>query len=40
LPAFGSKESAEKFSKEYGGKRVMEFEKISDALIRLLNGRI
>ena len=40
LPAFGSKESAEKFSKEYDGKRVMKFEKISDALIRLLNGRI
>jgi nitrous oxide reductase accessory protein NosL len=40
LPAFATKESAEKFSKEYNGKRIMKFEKISDALIRLLNGRI
>ena len=40
LPAFATKESAEKFSKEYNCKRIMKFEKISDALIRLLNGRI
>ena len=40
LPAFVSKESAEKFSKAYKGKRIMEFNDISDALIRLLNGRI
>ena len=40
LPAFGSKESAEKFSKEYHGQRIMQFDDISDALIRLLNGRI
>ncbi len=40
LPAFATKEEAEKFSKEYGGKRVMAFDDISDALIRLLNGRI
>ena len=40
LPAFKSKEEAEKFSKEYDGKRVMPFNKISNALIKLLNGRI
>ena len=40
LVAFDSKESAEQFSKEYGGKRIMKFDEISDALIRLLNGRI
>jgi nitrous oxide reductase accessory protein NosL len=40
LPAFATKESAEKFSKKYSGKRIMKFNKISDALIRLLNGRI
>jgi len=40
LPAFATKESAEKFSKKYSGKRIMKFDKISDALIRLLNGRI
>ena len=40
LPAFDSKESAEQFSKEYGGSRIMKFDEISDALIRLLNGRI
>ena len=40
LVAFSSKEHAEIFSKKYSGKRIFEFEKISDALIRLLNGRI
>jgi len=40
LPAFKSKEEAEKFSKQYNGKRILPFDKISDALIRLLNGRI
>ena len=40
LPAFKTKESAEKFSKTNNGKRIMKFDKISDALIRLLNGRI
>jgi nitrous oxide reductase accessory protein NosL len=40
LPAFGSKESAEKFSKEFGGNRILKFDEVSDALIRLLNGRI
>jgi len=40
LPAFATKESAEKFFKKYSGKRIMKFDEISDALIRLLNGRI
>jgi nitrous oxide reductase accessory protein NosL len=40
LPAFATKEGAEKFSKEENGKRIMKFDEVSDALIRLLNGRI
>jgi len=40
LPAFKSKEEAEKFSKQYDGKRVMSFDQVSNALINLLNGRI
>ncbi len=40
LPAFATKEGAEKFSKEENGKRILQFDEVSDALIRLLNGRI
>ena len=40
LVAIGSKEEAEKFSKAYSGKRVLKFDEVSDALIRLINGRI
>ena len=40
LVALETKEGAEAFSKKYGGKRIFEFDKVSDALIRLLNGRI
>ena len=40
LVALGSKEAAEKFSKAYSGKRIFKFDEVSDALIRLLNGRI
>ena len=40
LPAFVSEESAKKYSKSHKGKRIMKFDDISDALIRLLNGRI
>ncbi|WP_373035984.1 nitrous oxide reductase accessory protein NosL [Sulfurimonas sp.] len=40
LPAFATYESAEDFSKTYNGKRIMHFNEISEALIRLLNGRI
>jgi len=40
LVAFATKEAAEDFSKAHNGKRVMPFDKVSDALIRLINGRI
>jgi len=40
LVAIGGKIEAEKFSKKYGGKRIFKFDEVSDALIRLLNGRI
>jgi nitrous oxide reductase accessory protein NosL len=40
LVAIGSKEEADKFAQKYNGKRVMKFDEVSDALIRLLNGRI
>ncbi len=35
-----TKEEAEAFSKKYSGKRIFKFDEVSDALIRLLNGRI
>jgi len=40
LVAIDTKEAAEAFSKKYSGKRVFKFDEVSDALIRLLNGRI
>ena len=40
LIAIKSKESAEKFAAKFNGKRIMKFDEVSDALIRLLNGRI
>lgn len=40
LVPFATKEAAEKFSKAHKGHRVMPFNKVSDALIRLINGRI
>ena len=40
LVPFASEDEAKKFAKKYSGKRIMKFDKISDALIRLLNGRI
>ncbi len=40
LVPFATKEAAEKFSKAYSGKRIFKFDEVSDALIRLLNGRI
>ncbi len=40
LPAFGDKQSAQNFADRYSGKRVFGFEQVSDALIRLLNGKI
>jgi len=40
LPAFATKESAEKFAKVNSGKRVMSFDSVPVALIKLLNGKI
>jgi len=40
LVAFDSYKSAEEFSKKHNGKRILGFREVSDALIRLLNGRI
>lgn len=40
LVAVGSKKEAEKFAQKYNGKRVLKFDEVSDALIRLLNGRL
>lgn len=40
LPAFASKESAEKFAKQYEGRRVLDFSQVSDGLINLLNNRL
>ena len=40
LVAFKSEVAAKKFAEEYSGKRIFKFDEISDALIRLLNGRI
>ena len=40
LVPFATKEAADTFSKAHNGARVMPFDKVSDALIRLINGRI
>ncbi len=40
LVAFNSYAAAEKFSKEHNGNRILGFRDVSDALIRLINGRI
>lgn len=40
LVPFAKYEDAQAFSKRHNGKRVMAFAEISDALIRLINGRI
>jgi len=40
LVPFESKAEAKKFSQEYSGKRILKFNEIPDALIKLLNGRI
>jgi len=40
LTPFATYEAAENYSKTHNGKRIMHFNEISDALIRLLNGRI
>ena len=40
LVAFDSYKMAKEFSAKHNGKRVLSFKEVSDALIRLLNGRI
>jgi len=40
LIPFDSYAAAEEFSKKNNGKRIMSFKEVSDALIRLINGRI
>ena len=40
LIPFATREAAEAFSKAHNGHRVMPFDKVSDPLIRLINGRI
>ena len=40
LPAFASKEKAEKFAKQYDGKRVLDFSQVSNGLINLLNDKL
>ena len=40
LIAFNSYADAEEFSKKHNGKRILGFRDVSDALIRLINGRI
>jgi len=40
LIPFDSYADAEEFSKTHSGKRILSFKEVSDALIRLINGRI
>jgi len=40
LVAFDSYKTAQEFAEKHNGKRVFGFREVSDALIRLLNGRI
>ena len=40
LVAFDSYRAAQEFSKAHNGKRILKFREVSDALIRLINGRI
>ena len=40
LIPFDSYAAAEEFSKAHNGKRILSFREVSDALIRLINGRI
>ena len=40
LIPFDSYAAAEEFSKKHNGKRILGFRDVSDALIRLINGRI
>jgi copper chaperone NosL len=40
LVPFASYKEAQKFAQEHNGKRILSFQEVSDALIRLINGRI
>ena len=40
LVAFASEAEAKKFAKAFNGKRILKFDEVPDALIKLLNGRI
>jgi nitrous oxide reductase accessory protein NosL len=40
LVAFKNENDAKNFSKKHNGKRILKFNEVSDALIRLINGRI
>ena len=40
LVPLATKEAAQKFSDTYSGKRILKFDEVPDALIKLLNGRI
>jgi len=40
LVPLATKEAAQKFSDQYSGKRILKFNEVPDALIKLLNGRI
>ena len=40
LVPLASEDEAKKFSQKYSGKRIMKFDEVKDALIKLLNGRI
>ncbi len=40
LVAIENEEDAKNFAKSYNGKRIFKFTEVSDALIRLINGRI
>jgi nitrous oxide reductase accessory protein NosL len=40
LVPLATKEAAQKFLDKYSGKRILKFDEVPDALIKLLNGRI
>ncbi len=40
LVPLATKKAAQKFSDTYSGKRILKFDEVPDALIKLLNGRI
>jgi nitrous oxide reductase accessory protein NosL len=40
LVAIEGEQNAKEFSQKYSGKRIFKFDEVSDALIRLINGRI